>query len=64
MLDKLTDKDLHDLSWWCYNSFGPGLGEFRMDNSKTVFRWINDIKWGELRFSKEEDLNWFLLKWT
>lgn len=62
-LDTLTEKDLQDMTRWCYNMFGPGLGEYRVENSPFIHRWINDIKWGELRFSREDDLYWFILRW-
>ena len=48
---------------FCYKNFGPGLGDMRVDNSPFVHRWVNDIKWGEVRFSQEADLQWFLMRW-
>ena len=52
---------------WCYNTYGPGLGDYRVAEPKDspfVHRWVNDIKWGEVRFSNEADLNWFVLRWS
>lgn len=48
---------------FCYQSFGPGLGAFRVEDSAFAHRWVNDIQWGEVRFSQEKDLHWFLLRW-
>jgi hypothetical protein len=49
-----------EIGQWCYNSFGPsgyrkGTGEVR---------WRDDIHYGEVTFSREEDLTLFLLKWS
>lgn len=51
------------LKKWCYENFGPGLGRYRVDNSPFVHRWVDDTEWGEIRLSREEDVNWFRLRW-
>jgi hypothetical protein len=56
--------NLTQIEAWCYNNFGPGLGEYRLDNSPFIHRWVNDIKYGEIRFSNECDLMWFVAKWA
>ena len=53
-----------EMSAWCYNTYGPGLGDCRIDNSPFIHRWVNDIRWGEVRFSDERDLTWFILRWS
>lgn len=52
------------LKKWCYENFGPGLGRFRVDNDPFVHRWIDDTDWGEIRLSREEDVMWFLMRWS
>lgn len=60
---KLQD-EINEIKWWCYNNFGPGLGEYRIENSPFIHRWINDIDNNEIKFSNKQDLDWFLLKWN
>jgi hypothetical protein len=64
---ELTAEDQRQLFMWCYENFGPGLGDMRCEPVQTspfTHRWVNDIEWGELRFSREADLNWFLMRWA
>lgn len=62
--------ELHDdIFDFCYRTFGPGLGDMRIGHpsehsADTLHRWVNDIKWGEVRFRDEADLALFLLRWS
>lgn len=62
----LDAEQRHHLFFWCYENFGPGLGQLRAGPVQTscfVHRWVDDIEWGELRFSRDEDLTLFQLRW-
>lgn len=51
---------IDDIRSWCYNAFGrPGY--FPLTDE---FRWNDDIFYGEVQFSRKEDLEWFLLRWS
>ncbi len=69
-----SSRNVHTVSWkgrgevdgdeiqkWCFENFGkPG---YREDLGET--RWLDDIKEkGEIFLCKDEDLTFFLLKWT
>jgi len=58
-----TKFDAAEIRKWCYDMFGPGLGEHRVESSPFIHRWVDDVEWGEIKFSREEDLGLFLLKW-
>lgn len=49
-----------EIGQWCYTSFGPSG---YLHNTAEV-RWRDDIHYGEVTFSREEDLALFLLKWA
>jgi hypothetical protein len=53
-----------EIVWWCTNTFGPGLGPYRVENSPFKHRWINDAEWGELRFYDGDDAAMFVLFWN
>lgn len=58
---------LKEIESFCNKMYGPGLGDHRiypLNNSPFVHRWVNDIVYGEVRFSQEEDLVLFLLRWS
>lgn len=64
--DMLPVADRRAVFDFCYQNFGPGLGDMRVAepcDSPFVHRWVNDIHWGEVRFSNEADLTAFLLRW-
>ena len=56
--------EISEIHQWCYNNFGPGLGTYRFKNSSSIYRWINNIEFGEVKFSDKKDLDWFVLKWN
>lgn len=62
LLDQVDEVD--EIIWWCYNNFGEGLGNCRIENSPFIYRWIDNIEYGEVLFSDKKDLDWFLLKWN
>ena len=44
---------------WCYKTFGePG---YKPDTAEV--RWVDDIKYGEIRIDRDSDLMMFLLRW-
>jgi len=48
-----------EMRTWCYNTFGePG---YRVTTDEV--RWLDEIAYGEVRFSRESDLAMFLLRW-
>lgn len=49
-----------EISKWCYETFGES--EFNHLTHQT--RWKNWIPYGEVHFSRIEDLEWFLLRWS
>lgn len=49
-----------EITQWCYKSFGPA--GFRHLTNET--RWKDSIQWGEVYFSRKEDLEWFVLRWS
>ena len=56
--------EISEIHQWCYKNFGPGLGNCRLENSTFIHRWINNIEFGEVKFSDKKDLDWFVLKWN
>ena len=47
-----------ELMHWCNDNFGePGFVGAR-------FRWQNYIRLGAVHFKSEEDVNWFILRWS
>jgi len=49
-----------EIRTWCYQTFGePG---YRNDTADV--RWVDDIKYGEVRIDRESDLMMFILKWS
>ena len=52
--------DLGAIRRWCYQTYGvPGI---HVDTDE--IRWQDNIKFGEVRFSRKEDLEWFVLRWS
>lgn len=50
----------HKIRQWCYETFGSSGYLVNTDE----VRWIDSIHFGEIEFSREEDLAVFLLKWS
>ena len=51
-------KNYYEISEWCHASFGePGYHEWEI-------RWRDDIFYGEAYFRDQEDLEWFVLRWS
>jgi hypothetical protein len=49
-----------EITQWCYKAFGPpGFNHLTFET-----RWKDSINWGEVYFSRKEDLEWFVLKWS
>ncbi len=45
---------------WCYKIFGPpGFNALTYQT-----RWKDEIFYGEVLFSRKEDLEWFVLRWS
>ena len=44
---------------WCLKTFGPAGY-----HDTPQARWKNDIFYGEVYFSRQEDLEWFVLRWS
>ena len=51
---------LAELKNWCYMTYGP---DGWRHNTQQV-RWRDNIANGEIRFSREDDLALFLLRWS
>lgn len=53
-------KNHNDMYDWCYKTFGqPGF-----NNLTHKTRWGDEIRHGEVYFSRKEDLEWFVLRWS
>jgi hypothetical protein len=57
-LSKKTNRP--DIARWCYRSFGPAGYQAMTDE----IRWQDSIQYGKIVFSREQDLAWFLLRWS
>jgi hypothetical protein len=57
---KLPADSKHELVDWCLNSFGPS----GYDHVAGKARWINNIRFGEIHFYNDADVNLFLLRWS
>lgn len=68
-----SNKKIHTVSWkghgeidsseiqeWCTNKFGNSGYQEEIESS----RWLDDTVNGELILCKDEDLTFFLLKWS
>ena len=68
-----SQKKIHLVSWkgkgevdgseiyeWCVKNFGNSGYQPEIEES----RWLDNIKEGEIFLCKDEDLTFFLLKWT
>lgn len=53
-------KNHYEIYDWCYHTFGPS--GFNHNTRQT--RWGDEIRYGEVYFSRREDLEWFLLRWS
>ena len=53
-------KDYYEIYDWCYHTFGPS--GFNHLTHQT--RWADEIRHGEAYFSRKEDLEWFVLRWS
>ncbi len=45
---------------WCLKTFGPAGWHDDIPQA----RWKDDIFYGEVYFSHEKDLSWFVLRWS
>ena len=52
-------KKYSEIRRWCFETFGP---PGPLPDTAEV-RWVDDIKFGEIIFQREEDLMLFVLKW-
>lgn len=50
----------HVIQEWCHRTFGPD----RVDHNTHQLRWKDQIYYGEVYFSRKEDLTWFVLRWS
>jgi len=52
--------DRPEITRWCYRTFGtPGWQAMTHE-----IRWKDSIQYGKIIFSREQDLEWFMLKWA
>lgn len=51
---------LGPMTKWCYETFGNSGYHPLTDE----YRWSDDIRYGEVQFSRKEDLEWFVLRWS
>jgi len=49
-----------EIKQWCYQTFGPPGHNYLTFQT----RWKDNIRHGEVSFSRREDLEWFLLRWS
>ena len=57
---KTPGENRKEITKWCYNTFGaPGV-----NHNTHQTRWKDSINWGEAIFSRKEDLEWFVLRWS
>ena len=54
-----TYENANDIRVWCWETFGQQ--GFKPDTHEV--RWKDGITFGEIRFSRKQDIEWFLLKW-
>ena len=55
-----TPKNYYEIAEWCHNTFGqPGFNHLTHQT-----RWADEIYYGEAYFSRQEDLEWFVLRWS
>lgn len=52
--------DVVEMKKWCWKTFGEP--EFNHLTFQT--RWKDSIEYGEVYFSRKQDLEWFVLKWS
>lgn len=53
-------KHYNSIIEWCYTTFGqPGFNHLTHQT-----RWKDEIFYGEVYFSRKEDLTWFMLRWS
>jgi len=49
-----------EITKWCYQNFGaPGMNTLTKQT-----RWKDSIQYGEVYFSNQKDLVWFILRWS
>lgn len=57
---KAKQQQRPEITRWCYQTYGePG---YRYDTAE--IRWKDSIQYGEIHFSRESDLEWFVLRWS
>ena len=53
-------KNYSEIQEWCHKTFGsPGFNHLTHQT-----RWKDEIRYGEAYFSRIEDLEWFVLRWS
>lgn len=57
---KSNKENRSEITRWCYEAFGPPGWQPNIYQT----RWKDSIQWGELYFSRKEDLEWFVLRWS
>ena len=57
---KTPKENRQEITRWCYKTFGmAGKSKYA-----TETRWKDSIRVGEIYFKYEEDLAWFVLRWS
>ena len=49
-----------EITRWCYKTFGPA----GKPKGATETRWKDSIRFGEIYFKHQSDLEWFVLRWS
>lgn len=60
-------KNIGVLKNWCVENFGDGPGPFYIVSERdpsVLYRWVDDLLWGEIHFSNEADASLFVLRWS
>lgn len=53
-------KTHQEMTKWCHQTFGaPG---YLVDTHE--IRWVDQIKYGEVRFRRKSDAEFFILRWS
>lgn len=49
-----------EMKKWCWKAFGkPGHNDLTYET-----RWKDGVAYGEIYFSRKQDLEWFVLRWS
>ena len=55
---------LGEIRRWCTDTYGPCISTHAFVVDKDCERWHDNCGFGKVMFAHEDDMNWFILRWS